>query len=263
MGRRNEITRWRRKLAVRLTQFVIVAVLLLAWEFSPAWLLDDFLWSRPSAIYSQTLAWLARGILVGNAAITLECVLQGLLFGGLAGILLGLFAGLRPAAAELINRPIEALFAVPKIALIPLFILWFGIGVYQHVIFTSVVVFFFFFFSVYNGVRSVPVALRNALSMTGASSAQAVHILYLPASLGWMIIALRLAMPYAFVAAVSTEVIASTSGLGNLVKNSASMMNSAGMFSAMFTLLFVSMISSGLVNVLARKNRWNLEQLEE
>jgi len=64
------------------------------------------------------------------------------------------------------------------------------------------------------------------------------------------------------VAAVSTEVIASTSGLGNLVKNSASMMNSAGMFSAMFTLLFISMISSALVNVLARKNRWNLERLE-
>ena len=123
--------------------------------------------------------------------------------------------------------------------------------------------FFFFFFSVYNGARSVPIGLRNALSMTGASPAQTIRILYLPASLGWMIIALRLAMPYAFVAAVSTEVIASTSGLGYLVKNSASVMNSAGMFSAMFMLLFVSMASSGLVNTLAKRNRWNIKKTED
>jgi NitT/TauT family transport system permease protein len=263
MVRRSETARWRRRLAVHLTQFVIVTALLLAWQFSPAWLLDDFLWSRPSAIYDQTVAWLGNGILVSNAGVTLSCVLQGLLFGGLAGIVLGLFAGMRPAIAQLINRPIEALFAVPKITLIPLFILWFGIGIFQHVVFTSLVVFFFFFFSVYNGARSVPLTLRNALSMTGASSVQAIFILYLPASLGWMIIALRLAMPYAFVAAVSTEVIASTSGLGYLVKNSASVMNSAGMFSAMLALLFVSMISSSLVNFLAKKNRWNLEKVED
>jgi NitT/TauT family transport system permease protein len=258
MRRRNETAHWRDRLAVHSTQFVIIAAVLSAWEFAPSWLLDDFLWSRPSAIYSQTVAWLRSGILISNAGVTLYCVLQGLLFGGLAGIVLGLFAGLRPALAQLINRPIEALFAVPKITLIPLFILWFGIGIFQHVVFTSLVVFFFFFFSVYIGVRAVPMALRNALSMTGASSAQSIHILYLPASLGWMIIALRLAVPYAFVAAVSTEVIASTSGLGNLVKNSASVMNSAGMFSAMLALLFVSMISSGLVNFIAKKNRWNL-----
>ena len=51
-------------------------------------------------------------------------------------------------------------------------------------------------------------------------------------------------MPYAFVAAVSTEVIASTSGLGHLVKGSSTIMNSAGMFSAMFALLFVSLAAS-------------------
>ena len=73
---------------------------------------------------------------------------------------------------------------------------------------------------------------------------QRITILYLPASFGWIVIATRLAMPYAFVAAVSTEVIASTSGLGHLVKGSSSIMNSAGMFSAMLALLFVSLAAS-------------------
>lgn len=263
MPSRDSTRLWPRRLLVHGTQAGIMAVLLLAWEFAPPSLLDDFLWSRPSAIFRQTAVWLSSGALISNAGVTLECVLQGLLFGALAGILLGLFAGLSLATAQLINRPIEILFAVPKITLIPLFILWFGIGLYQHVIFTSLVVFFFFFFSVYSGVRSVPVTLRNALSMTGATSAQAIRILYLPASLGWIIIALRLAVPYAFVAAISTEVIASTAGLGNLVKNSASVMNSAGMFSAMFTLLLISMTASWLAGRLAHGNRWNLGKMEE
>jgi ABC-type nitrate/sulfonate/bicarbonate transport system permease component len=65
-------------------------------------------------------------------------------------------------------------------------------------------------------------------------------------------------MPYAFVAAVSTEVIASTSGLGHLVKGSSSVMNAAGMFAAMFALLFVSLAASSLANFAAARSRWKL-----
>jgi NitT/TauT family transport system permease protein len=248
-----------RRIAVHSVQAIIIALLILVWEFAPSRLLDELLWSRPSAIYQQMLQWLASGILLSNALVTLKTVLIGIFFGGSTGVLFGLLAGLNPSTSRLVNGPIEALFAVPKITLVPLFILWFGIGAFQHVVFTSLVVFFFFYFSMYNGVRSVPVSLRNTFRLSGASPAQSIRILYLPASLGWIVIALRLAMPYAFVAAVSTEVIASTDGLGNLVKNSASIMNSAGMFSAMLALLFVSIVCSTIVNRIANNSRWKLD----
>ena len=159
---------------------------------------------------------------------------------------------------RLIIGPIEALFALPKITLVPLFILWMGIGSLQHITFTALVVFFFFFFAMFNGVHGIPAALNNTLTLAGASSLQRVVILYLPASFGWIVIATRLAMPYAFVAAVSTEVIASTSGLGHLVKASSTIMNSAGMFAAMLALLFVSLAASSLANFAAARSRWKL-----
>ena len=71
-------------------------------------------------------------------------------------------------------------------------------------------------------------------------------------------IATRLAMPYAFVAAVSTEVIASTSGLGHLVKGSSTVMNSAGMFAAMLALLLVSLVASYAGQPAAARSRWKL-----
>ena len=67
----------------------------------------------------------------------------------------------RAAVARLIIGPIEALFALPKITLVPLFILWMGIGALQHIAFTALVVFFFFFFAMFNGVRGIPAALTQ------------------------------------------------------------------------------------------------------
>jgi len=246
------------RLQVLVTQAAIVAALISGWELAPNSMLEELLWSRPSAIFAQTYLWLADGTLIRHAYATLLTVAAGMLIGGLIGIAVGLHAGASRTVARLIIGPIEALFALPKITLVPLFILWMGIGAFQHIVFTALVVFFFFFFAMYNGVRGVPAALNDTLTLAGASTAQRIVILYLPASFGWIVIATRLAMPYAFVAAVSTEVIASTSGLGHLVKGSAAVMNSAGMFSAMLALLCVSLTASVIANLAAAKSRWTL-----
>ena len=247
-------SRWK----VNAARMAIVLAIGLGWEFAPNRVLDELLWSRPSAIYVQTIAWLMDGTLLRNAFATLKTVAAGMLIGGAVGIAGGLLAGASRTVARLIIGPIEALFALPKITLVPLFILWMGIGALQHIVFTALVVFFFFFFATFSGMRGIPAALTNTLALAGASPLQRITILYLPASFGWIVIATRLALPYAFVAAVSTEVIASTSGLGHLVKGSASIMNSAGMFSAMLALLLVSLGASSLANAAAAKSRWKL-----
>jgi len=240
------------------TQAAIVLAIGWSWERAPNWMLEELLWSRPSAIFAQTAIWLADGTLLHHALATLRTVVAGMIIGGLVGIAVGLAAGSSRPVARLIIGPIEALFALPKITLVPLFILWMGIGSLQHITFTALVAFFFFFFAMFNGVRGIPAALGNTLTLAGASPVQRIVILYLPASFGWIVIATRLAMPYAFVAAVSTEVIASTSGLGHLVKGSASIMNAAGMFSAMLALLFVSLAASSLASFAAARSRWKL-----
>lgn len=254
MARRSQPARWN----VLAAQAAIVLAIIWGWEFAPNWVLEDLLWSRPSAIFEQGKLWLTDGTLARHALVTLGTVAAGMVIGGVIGIAVGLCAGASRRVARLIMGPVEALFALPKITLVPLFILWMGIGMFQHITFTALVVFFFFFFAMFNGVRGIPPALSNTLTLAGASPVQRIAILYLPASFGWIVIATRLAMPYAFVAAVSTEVIASTSGLGHLVKASSTIMNSAGMFAAMLALLFVSLAASSLANCAAARSRWKL-----
>lgn len=239
-------------------QAAIVAIVLVFWELAPDSLLDHALVARPSLILAQTLQWLRSGVLIDEAVATLAVVLGGLMWGGLFGVALGIAAGLWAPVERLVEPVINVLFALPKAAFVPLFILWFGIGARQHTIFVAVVVFFLFFFAMFNGVRSVPNALRNMLAIAGASTWQAIRLLYVPASFSWLLTGIRLALPQAFLAAISAEIIASRNGLGQLVKANAAVMNAPGMFAALLFLVLLSVICSGVVLFLGERGRWRL-----
>lgn len=239
-------------------QIAIVVAILLFWQCAPGSVIDDTLISRPYDIAVQTIAWLQDGTLLTESSSTLLVVFYGLIWGGVLGIAVGLLAGMFEPVAQLLDAPINLIFAIPKVALVPLFIVWFGVDTLQHTVYTALVVFFFFFFATFNGVKSVPRHLNEMLSLAGASRFQKLRILYLPASLGWIVSALRVAVPYAFVSAISAEVIASRNGLGSLVKSSASTFDSAGTFAAMFALLVLSVLCSGLAFFIGERSRWKI-----
>jgi NitT/TauT family transport system permease protein len=243
---------------VLFTQAAIVLGALAAWQFFPDFFADEFLISRPALIAGQAAAWLADGTLAEAAFDTLKVVLLGLLAGAAAGIALGAAAALAKSVENLVEPLVKIFFAMPKVALVPLFILWFGVGDVQHIFFTAVVVFFFFFFAIFNGVRGVPRELVNAMLLAGASARQRLFLLYLPASFGWILSGLRLAIPYAFVSAISAEIIASSDGLGHLAKASAGAFNAAGVFAAILTLLVLSVAISSAALALGRNSRWNV-----
>lgn len=246
------------RLAAYIWQIIIIAALIVVWQMAPDGSGVEMLVSRPSLIWSQSIKWLGDGVLLGAAFATLKVVLEGLLLGGLCGIVLGLAAALfRPL--ELLFEPIvNVLFALPKSAFVPLFILWFGISFRQHTIFTAMVVFFFFFFAAFNGARSVPGPMHDMLSLFGASTCQAIRLLYLPASFGWVLAGLRLAMPQAFLAAITAEIIASREGLGHLVKTNAAVMNAAGMLSALLFLVLLCVALSAIVFFVGERSRWRV-----
>lgn len=244
---------------VNLLRVLILVALVAGWQFAPTSVLDPLIWSRPSAIAVQVVHWSMDGTLLWSTLYTLESVVLGLALGAIAGIAVGVWLGMSRRADRMFSGLIDMIFALPKITLVPLFMLWLGIGTEQHVIFVALVVFFFFFFSIYSGIHGIPQAQHDNFRLFGASERQKVRLLILPACLGWLALSLRLALPYAFVAAISTEVIASTNGLGNLVKNSAAVMNAAGMFAAMLTLLAVSLIASLLVNRCTRSFQQNIQ----
>jgi NitT/TauT family transport system permease protein len=237
----------------------LIACLLVFWQFAPPSILDDMLVSRPTLVAQQIVEWLQNGVLLRESAATLSAVFLGLFWGGVAGTAAGLIAGLSRPIGAIIEPWLTVLFALPKSAFIPLFILWFGISSRQHILFVATVVFFFFFFALFRGVRSVPAAWRNMLAIAGADTLQSIRMLYLPASFGWLLSALRLAIPNAFVAAISIEVIASREGLGHLVKTSSSVLDSAGTMAAVVWLVALSSTLGAAAIALADRTRWRID----
>ncbi len=238
-------------------RFLLLAAVLAVWQFAPAYTLIDSLISRPTLVAERIFQWIANGLLIRESIATLSSVIFGLFFGGVAGSFLGLVAGFWRPVGAIVEPWLTGLFALPKSAFIPLFILWFGISGRQHVLFVATVVFFFFFFAMFNGARNVPASWRNLLALSGANAFQSIRILYIPASFGWLLAAMRLAIPHAFVAAISIEVIASRDGLGHLVKTSSAVLDATGTVAAVAWLVALSTTLGATSIKLAESARWN------
>lgn len=211
----------------------------------------------PLAVLQQIWAWAVDGTLWSNTQVTLEETLLGLIFGVAAGILAGFFLGLQQLLGKILDPFIIALYSIPKVALAPLFILWFGFDLEMKVVVAAVTVFFLVFFNTLTGVRNVDQDLIDAVRLMGGKSNDIMFKVIIPSATGYVLTGLHMAIPYALVGAVIGEVISENLGLGYLINNSASTFNPAGVFAALTVLTAIAMILNGTVNIIDRKtSRW-------
>jgi NitT/TauT family transport system permease protein len=185
-------------------------------------------------------------------------VAAGLLIGSIAGVVVGLATGLSRTLAACLEPILTILFTLPKIALVPLFILWFGLDSTERIVFAATVVFFLVYVAVFTGVRRIPVSLDNSLRLIGASLPQRLVRLYIPGSVGWLIAGLRIAVPYAFLSAVSAEVVGAQEGLGYLIKASAYSVDPNGMVAAILVLVVLAVAAMAAAEAIERVSRWRL-----
>src|SRR5437762_1202407 len=136
--------------AVLAWQISIAVVGLASWQWGVrAGVLDPFFVSRPSDIASRIATWVASGAIWGHLATTLEEPLLGLLVGAALGITLGFVLARSPLVARVCDPYITMLNAVPRVVLAPLFLLWFGLGIWSKVALAVTLVFFVMFFNTY------------------------------------------------------------------------------------------------------------------
>ena len=130
-----------------------VLCLLLAlclWEWAAAaGHVNDYFFSRPSALWAEFLELVSSGLLAKHLSVTLQEAGLGLLFGGLFGTLAGLGLGLAPRVSRALTPLLTGLNGLPKLALGPVFIIWFGLGLRSKVIMSALMVFFIFVFNLY------------------------------------------------------------------------------------------------------------------
>ena len=141
----------------------------------------------------------------------------GLLFGVSAGLALGVITGFSRLGEELLDSPLQLLRALPFLSLVPLFMVWFGIGEEARVILIAVATSFPMYVSTAGGVRAVDPRLVEAMRTFGLSRWALVREVVLPAAMPSLLSGLRLSMTLSVIALIAAEEINTTNGIGFLM----------------------------------------------
>jgi NitT/TauT family transport system permease protein len=238
-------------------QVAVGAAFLGAWQTLVSLkILDPFFVSRPSDIAARIAQWSASGTLWAHLATTLEESLLGLLVGAALGVSLGFLLARSPFLASVLDPYIKMLNAVPRVVLAPLFLLWFGLGIWSKVALAVTLVFFVMFFNTYQGVRDASRVLIDNVRMLGASERQLVRHVLVPSALTWIFSSLQTSLGFAMVGAVVGEYLGATRGLGYVIAQAEGTFDTTGVFAGMTVLgIVVVIVSAGV----SRFERWLLK----
>lgn len=233
-------------LVVGLRVLIVVGVLA-AWQFASGRLVDEFWISNPVLVVERLVEWFQDGTIWRNTRPTLVAMVIGFGIGAFAGVCAGLLLGSSKLLGEVAEPFLTALYSLPKVALAPLLILWVGIGVSSKILLAAISVFFLVFYNSYAGVASIDRDLVNTARVMGAEGRTLVQKVMLPSVAPAIFTGLRVAVPYALIGAVVAELIASSEGLGYLIRQSTGVFDTSGTFAALLVLAAIAVIINRIV----------------
>lgn len=249
--------------AVYLARFVLLAAFIAGWEVFAGTpgerfvLIDKYYVSQPSLIIDALRGWVDEGILWKSILTTLQETLMGLTIGSVLGMLVGVALGVNRTMSLILSPFVDALYSIPKLALVPLFMLWFGIGLGSKVAIVSTIVFFLVFYATFAGVRDVDTELIDKLRLMNASPFQVHRKVTLPAALTFIVSGLNISAPYALVSAVTAEMLGSNQGLGYLLTRSSGQFYTAGVYAAIMLMSCIGLNLLTSIRLFERRvQRW-------
>lgn len=200
--------------------FSPIAVLLL-WELAArlAWI-DTRFFPAPSAILVEFLALLRTGELWGHLGVSLVRIVAGFLLGAVPGVLIGLAMGLSPLMRAIFQPLVSATFPIPKVAILPLFILMFGVGELSKYAVIAVSVVYLVIINTHEGVKNINPIYMDVGRNFGASRRMMFLDVAIPGALPNILAGMRLAAGVALLVIVAAEFVGAKSGIGYLIWNS-------------------------------------------
>jgi len=254
---------------IRIGRVLLIIFLLVMWQVlsgppngKPWELIDEFYVSEPTAMFETLRSWISDDVLFPNLFTTLQVTILGFLIGAGLGMLVGFALGASPYLSAIFSPIVAALYAVPRLALIPLFLLWFGLGIGSKLALVVTVVFFLVFYNTHEGVRDVDRELVNVLRVMKAKRWQIHMKVTFPSAMTWIIAGLRVSVPYALVGAVTGEMTASNAGMGYLIIRASGQFDTAGVFAGIFVIMIFALLLGALVTVAEKRFlRWKSNNL--
>jgi len=238
-------------------QITIALAGLAAWEAVARLFETDFWTSSPSAVVAALIRWAASGDLATDMQVTLTEAGLGFVFGSIAGGLIGFVLGWVRRMGDLFEPFILSIYTIPKIALAPLFVLWFGIGIFNKIMFSGLLVFFMVFFTTYQGTRQVDRDLVENARLLGAGRWDIWTKIAIPYAAVWVFAGIRIGLPYSLIGAIVGEFVAAEAGVGYRIKEATAFFSTASVFAGLIVLMAISFILLAILRfVESRTLRW-------
>jgi len=214
-ARRTRASEMAAALGRRLTPWIAPTLFLLAWQvLTTAGIVSTKILPSPAAVLAAAVTLIQSGDLFKNLAVSAGRAGIGLAIGGTLGFSLGLLTGASRLAENLLDGIVQMLRTIPNLALIPLVILWFGIGEQAKVFLIAVGVFFPLYLNTYHGVRTVDAGLVEMARSYGLRSGALFRHVLLPGALPSVLVGLRFALGAMWLTLIAAEALAAESGIG-------------------------------------------------
>ncbi|MBP1758578.1 MAG: binding-protein-dependent transport system inner rane component [Firmicutes bacterium] len=246
-------TKSRRRLPPLFWLTLLLAAFFLLWELMALQgRIDLVFFSSPSRIWCEFLSMLETGILRRHLLITLQEAGLGLFYGSVFGSAAGILLGISKRVSPVVMPLMVGLNSVPKLALAPLIILWFGIGLGSKVLIAGLMVFFVFTFNMYAGYHSVDASLIQTVRLLGGRRRQLIRLVIWPSCLPWFLASLRTGMGLALSGAIVGEFIGSSRGFGWLISDASGRYDLTRVLCCVFVIIVIMMVLDALVRALER-----------
>ena len=249
----NRMTSWQKSYP-NWVSIVSILCLLAIWELiCQSGVVSSLFLPAPTSIISALLQMIADGEIGVSLAASLYRILAGFFIGSLVGLAVGLVTGTSALMDKIGNPIVNAIYPIPKIALLPLFILWLGIGELSKVTIIALGVFFPVAMNTYSGVKNVDTLLLKVAASFNASWWMTMKSVVLPNALPMIFAGLRLAAGTSLLLLVAAEMIAAQVGIGALILHYGDLMITDRLMAGVIVLSLLGLVFNLILQFLERK----------
>jgi ABC-type nitrate/sulfonate/bicarbonate transport system permease component len=238
------------------TTLLAAASLLIAfamWQLLSTFVFNPFLIPPPLVVIETAIPMVLSGEIITDVSISLVRVFVGFATGSVAAIVLGVLLGRIRLVHDLFDPIIELLRFLSPTAMIPIAVIWFGIGEMSKYFLIFWGTFFIVLINTVAGVWRAPIARQRAAECLGANQLQIFVLVVIPSAVPYIVTGMRVAMASSFMSIIPAEILAADSGIGYLLQKSSMLLQTNRIFVALLTICVLGFIADRIFRVLIER----------
>lgn len=242
------------KLKSRCYLVILLAVFIAAWQMlADRGMINPLFFSSPKQVLADMAEMFSTGYIMPHIGITLYAAFLGLFYGIVLGTAIALIVGNNRVLAHILEPIFVGIHGLPLLALGPLFVVWFGIGIKSKIFMATISVFFLVFFNIYAGFKDVDIQLIQTLKLMRARKIQLMTKVIVPSCIPWLIASLKAGVGAAVLGAIVGEYLGATAGLGWVIQSEGGYYNITRVIACVIVLMVIMFILNAIVSWIDRK----------